>query len=1780
MAQLDAMKLVEAVTHRLVDLASDECFMRDEAITAICRRLWAASPEKGGLVSDLWVEGAFPAEIPSDGPRSLADLVQIGSFDQELAAHLDNTGSVPRSRLLYTHQRDAILQAGADIQKRPGLIITAGTGAGKTECFLLPVLNQLYRHSRRMNANGVRAIILYPMNALVNDQVDRLYSWLQGQERVTLFHFTSETPEARKALGDLRSGPWDPCRFSTRQHARGLEKLEDGHLRAIIDGEPRGPVPDVLITNYSMLEYMLCRPQDEVFFGSALEAIVLDEAHLYTGTLAAEITLLLRRVLDRCAANADHVLHIATSATLGSNTLRQFARDIFGKSDELVHVIQGQPRRAEVVPSPVAPTPTLEAFAKRRWLDWPTLRMTPAGETEMVVETDETRWQQLLDDLATVASSETIQQAAKESGHMPARLLFLALRTTPLVARLEDLLWNRRQLKAEDLAHQLWGDDAFGATPEPARQATLMLLRLCAAARQGVHEYPLVPHRLHVLARSPEGLWICLNPHCDCSLEERLPGFGRLLAGYHPHCPTCGSSTLAIWRCDNCGEPVLVGMPHGHAGLTAPKPVLETGVSGGIRVPAVAYFFTWRTDAQTGPLIGLTLDGERVGAARGEIRYRQLGGAGRPTVCPNCGISHTTQESAFTPATFGTSLALSVVAETMLAELPELSSDVRASLPARGRRLLAFTDGRQGAARLGPRLTNQHEMQMLRTALVRALPTDDPAEANVWRSLIAQLETTLAAPLPDAAKFALEKQLTDYRKNLLLAKVGYPLDFLASRIAQTPVAAEFIDWDTAEKHRLPWPERNDNVQGPVPHTTNQWEANRAAIATDLARRLKCEVARPLRSARIGNLESLGLIEVAYPGIDQIPSPTGLIAEFPGLAGTAWSELLKVICDTLRYNGALTLSGRYEEDQLYDIGGVPIGFYIKEDEFQGRQHRQRRRALIGELLVCWGVGQMDHSAATDRILCAVWEMLVNSVAPGQESLRWLEVKNRSLRINLSHLAITRPRTLYFSPRTGHVFAHAIPCNDKDGSEVFLSDGQGCSDLRPVSLDLLRQNPRFARKWSEYSGANPLTNRLFETGLWAEEHTAQLSPHENRRLQDLFKSGVRNILSSTTTLELGIDIGGLAGALLTDVPPGKANYLQRAGRAGRRADGSSIVLTFARQRPFDRQVFTRFDSYLDTPLRDPTVFLSRKRIAMRHANALLLGEFFREEVNRPGARTGAMTAFRQMGEFCRVPYPFWWGDQPHRPPARTPEPPNELPFYERFGQFVARIVTTVNHPLRNRIRALMRDCGPMAAENRDESKFESFLSSVHTRLMADVITPWLNDYKTLLASWNEIPSHDSDQRSMANALQKSCQALYELTTIEALAEAQFLPRYGFPIGVMQLKVFGAERHGQDGPLFVREEDQYRLERAGILALREYTPGSVIVAGGKAIRSRGLMKHWTGADLPDALGITGRGGSCRNGHFHYSRDGSLADACPFCGVPITGNFVNILFPKHGFSSAYWDPPKRSISFEQVGAVQVATSAFVPHQISEEVRIEGFAGVAGLALRMREGAKLLVYNPGERVKAGATISYGGFAICTACGYTEAERVANGQGAQQLPSGFENHKPLRRMAKRCWQGNQSPVMRNRYLAAEQVTDAVLAEFPGQVPSEILETLAIALRLGGARVLGLDSRELGSMVIPTGQEQHGILLYDNHPGGAGHVLELAKITSDSEAEGPNIPGRPWLVTTLDRTLYVDAAHHQRCRTGCLDCLLTFDFQPAGPNCELNRPAAYEFLSSLLETQRL
>ena len=487
--------------------------------------LWSEAPDKGGLLSELWIEANFPA---AQSPWTLNRLTQAGRFNFQLCRQLNRTGGIPQHRPLYKHQHEALeraIDSGSGGEK-PAIVVTAGTGSGKTEAFLLPILNELFARDRG-DGVGTQCIILYPMNALVNDQVDRLYKWLEGQDRIRLFNFTSETLEDIKAANRAGIPKWDSCRVRTRQEAR------------------ESPVPDIVITNYSMLEYMLCRPQDSVFFGPALRAVVLDEAHLYTGTLAAEITLLLRRLFLRCGVKPEQVLQMATSATLGTgdaDELRDFAATIFSKKAQLVHIIEGESTRVKLdEPQSPEEKPSPASVAGKTWIDRSLVEINDKGEAYL---RDDPEFCARLADMLKIWVSPRRIKSIDRGETRPAVWLWEALSASPLVHRLEEFLWERGRMPLNELAERLWGShDA------DAKRATGTLLQLTSSARREVDDYPLVPHRIHLMARANDGLSSCLDSQCIGPQDLKLKGLGTVHTGFSDQCPECGGVVLPLYRC-------------------------------------------------------------------------------------------------------------------------------------------------------------------------------------------------------------------------------------------------------------------------------------------------------------------------------------------------------------------------------------------------------------------------------------------------------------------------------------------------------------------------------------------------------------------------------------------------------------------------------------------------------------------------------------------------------------------------------------------------------------------------------------------------------------------------------------------------------------------------------------------------------------------------------------------------------------------------------------------------------------------------------------------------------------------------------------------------------------------------------------------------------------------------------------------------------------------------------------------------------------------------------
>ena len=271
------------------------------------------------LLAEPVFQTTFPWEPYSKNFGNLTEIFGSGLIDA-LDTIKDEEYRFPKDRLPYKHQVESW---NALLNENKSIAVTTGTGSGKTECFMLPVLYDISKNYR--NSKGVNAIFLYPLNALINSQKKRIDAWTRAIGSINYAIYNGNTIEnnnkniQRKAFPEILS-------------------------RELIRKEP----PQILFTNPTMLEYILVRNKDVDLLHNSfgkLRWILLDEAHTLTGSAAAEMALLIRRVLDAFGVTADNVRFAATSATVGNDRdyeLQRFMSDLCGLPDNKIKIINGQ----------------------------------------------------------------------------------------------------------------------------------------------------------------------------------------------------------------------------------------------------------------------------------------------------------------------------------------------------------------------------------------------------------------------------------------------------------------------------------------------------------------------------------------------------------------------------------------------------------------------------------------------------------------------------------------------------------------------------------------------------------------------------------------------------------------------------------------------------------------------------------------------------------------------------------------------------------------------------------------------------------------------------------------------------------------------------------------------------------------------------------------------------------------------------------------------------------------------------------------------------------------------------------------------------------------------------------------------------------------------------------------------------------------------------------------------------------------------------------------------
>lgn len=1202
---LDAVKTFEHLRQAYFNYYDTPYGLSDPSLQAERRALL---DRDGGVFREPLLE--LRPEYEGTG-RSLADSVSAVGAAPELA-EFASRGLLKGVGALHGHQ-EAALAAGVTPGKN--MVITAGTGSGKTESFMLPLLSSLLDESRdwagpsdrgpnwwkppggnfvsqRQSDAGraaVRAIVLYPMNALVDDQLIRLRraldsddvrAWLDEHRNGHRFYFgryTGATPVTGARSNRLRVNELAAYLRATSERGERARELatqnEDEDLRYFVprlDGaemrsrwDMADAPPDILITNYSMLNVMLLRDRDSHFFESTRKwledpvnrfTLVVDELHTYRGTAGSEVAYLLRHLKRRLGLDdrPEQFRVLAASASLNPKRDEKYLHQFFDVAPDSFIFVEGTNKK----PS----------------------KTEPASDQNPVL-------------LAELPASDAAV-AARDGGVVES--LRVALHAD-----------NGAAKNLGALSEAVFPE----AEPSIARAAVARVLEGLAATPDDSD--PKL--RAHLFFRNVAGMWACSDPACTSVAQ---PSEGRTIGKLHSEPATrceCGARVLELLYCQNCGDVFLGGFaPEGEPQETRVRTMLLADVPELAKLPdqvslqrtADNYIVYWpRPEVGLDPLDATewTRDGQ---AVKYSFRPSQLNpGSGElmnvakdytgwsfhakvaldkagalkrdmatvspfPTQCPACGddwgqeYAGSTRLKATDPRTQRSPIRAMRTGFEKINQV--LTTELANDLSERERKLIVFTDSRQDAAKLSAGLGLRHYQDLLRQLMyLRLKAAGDPA-SDVQRA-------------------------REYLADNIKTNEGWEA---VSRLRSRDAAAFTTLRDIWEK---------------VP-----------GADTNLESSLIADLSNGLTLSELSNLVGLDLLDLGM-------NPGGPHASLRETDDESWASLFNWDARPVQPRGNLSIS----QKALIEAIGASLESEILEGLYAGG----------GRDFETTGLG---------------WLTLANDAAPPDEpgdsrtaqaraALRVLADQRRFLKVRavrddptsrlrkfwkkVSDVTQDDPASMLQEAldRAGTALVKYLI--DPSKVSIRLGDGRAwtCATCRRQHLTT---GNGYCTKCARKLPAEP-NDVVNDTDYYAWKamsddgrfrlNTAELTGQTDRidaqnrqaRFQGVFLTGDENpktdavdLLSVTTTMEAGVDIGSLSAVVLGNMPPTRFNYQQRVGRAGRRGSPVAIALTVCRGRSHDEYYFERPDRITNEPTPKPYLALDRPELFDRSLRSEVL------------------------------------------------------------------------------------------------------------------------------------------------------------------------------------------------------------------------------------------------------------------------------------------------------------------------------------------------------------------------------------------------------------------------------------------------------------------------------------------------------------------------------------------------------------------------------------------------
>lgn len=1431
---------------------------------------------------------------------------------------------MPLTRPLYMHQEAAISKANSG----KNIVVSTGTGSGKTESFLIPIFNHLIRQSEDKKLSpGVRALLIYPMNALANDQIERLRELLIDYPEITYGSYTGQTKDKFKdAIAEYKN-------------------LNNGQIPLINELISREQIketpPHILITNYAMLEYLMIRPDDSVFFNSKYsdkwKFIVLDEAHVYNGSTGIEVSMLLRRL--KAKLMNDNIQYILTSATLGDDNQNQevaeFASKLCDSKFDQLDVIRAQRVKPEIKHD--------KYKLKKDFYDKVADLINNSIEESKIEKFVHSYLQidkkcESLEELLyeIILHDETYWEMRKHL-IVPKTVLSLA----------NSMQWNEQEI---------------------ANFVTV-------ASKCEYNGDRLFDARYHMFLRATESVFITLKPNGKLFLNRK---------DFHYDKDGLDYKVFEIATCNSCHAIYLVGKVNDENKIVQQSSNYEPSQ----RTVFLLADKISDTDEEH------TLEEENINAEE----Y---------TLCSRCGFLHNIRSIDMKYCEHGSEYCVKVIKVSISNETGKLTKCLACENTNNFGMLRMFFTGQEAVT------------SVIGTALFEELPS---------YKVIHETNSSIDdSGFGTDESVEITKRTKEAKQFLAFSDSRQAAAFYSSYLDQTYRNILYKRLITETLSDIKYSPKGKNVNEFVEDLLYNFEKYEIAMQSkDMTRK---EAWKAILQEIVDNNGNTALTSMGLLGIS-VESENISGNKIYNLTPSDVCSICSVFALGMMADAAIYYDATLNraDTEYFTHNGVQYTYSLSDSNSKGYKRsfiptkanmKNKRQDYLMRVL-----SKAGFEVETDQaniLLTAIWEriLLKNGIVISTDD---------KYRVDTDKIIITKNNQWYYCNKCKKVTIHNVygicPSYKCEGS------------LETIDLSIMFENNHYYQ----------LYQKLDIRELRVVEHTAQLNKETAYDYQKKFKRKEIDVLSCSTTFEMGVDVGSLETVFMRNMPPSPANYAQRAGRAGRSKHSAAYAITFCNKSNHDFAFFLTPERMIKGKIDPPKFIVENDKIAIRHLYASSLGFFWKE--NRE--------YFSKASDM-------------------TEKKNNTIDGFEAFERFLRKQPKDLKDYT---LRFL-----PSALSNKFGADSFGWISGLINSDSENpgVLTKAIAEYNYEVNVLEDAYRNSIENGGRTDHLRDRIRVYKNEDILSFLSRKNVLPKYGFPVDTVEMMV--VDRSGKN-------KLGLQLQRDLSIAISEYAPGSQIVANGNLITSRYIKKipnmSWKMFDYIkciacDTLNIEPHGDMTTETKLH---------SCRMCKV----EFNNVrryifLIPAFGFEA---DGDK----IEKPGLIKPDRTyrtdvAYVGYR--NNVEMQKFKiGFSEIELGMSQCDEMAVLNESD------------FFVCKSCGFTdidEKQHTKTKRMKHRNSSGYFCKNDGENRLERFSLGYrfETDVVQLRFLTPDiyDKNNAI------SILHGLIKGICSYLNIEQNDISGCLQYFYNEM---TYRNNFSLILYDKTPGGAGHVRRLNQAT--------------------------------------------------------------------------